>query len=503
MKKFDSENAGGPDNSVLSEPPEARKSLKGRAVRSGAWIFSSMGLVKLFNIIQTVILMRILLPEDFGRAAIALIIVHAAQVFSETGGESLLVQNKKVDRNILDTTWTIFIVRGFFIFALLFLISPIIADFFENRVTSSMIRVAATIFLVGGFNNVGTILLKRELYFRKLVLAQIVVTVLETFVVIMLAVILRSAWAIIGGHLMRGIFALIISYIIHPYRPSLYWGKNIAKRLFHFGKYILGSGVVSFFIDKGGDALVGKLLGSSQVGFYTLSYSISNLPATYLKNSLFRLTFPLYSRLQDKVLALREAYFKTFRIVRLLAFPAATILFVLAKEIIMTVFGEKWLPMLPALKILCIYGLLRSLLASGGSILVALGKPRIETAISAFQLAVMGILIYPLTSHYGILGTAIATLAGLGIVFFPGMVIRCHSIGLPFRRWLATLLVPVLASFAMALSIFALRVPLSEPGWFPLAAMAATGIISYSIVVLVLERNIVKEIYDILLIFKE
>jgi len=163
-----------------------------------------------------------------------------------------------------------------------------------------------------------------------------------------------------------------------------------------------------FLLVQGDDIFVGKLLGVTALGFYQLAYRISNMPATEITHVISQITFPAYSKLQDNIPKLRKAYLEVLQVTAFLSFPIAGLIFVLAPDFTRIFLGVKWMPMVPAMQVLAIFGVTRSIGATMGPILYSVGKPKIQTKISSIQLIVMAVIIYPLTSQWGILGASLA-----------------------------------------------------------------------------------------------
>jgi len=139
-----------------------------------------------------------------------------------------------------------------------------------------------------------------------------------------------------------------------------------------------------------------------------MAYRISNIPATEITHVISQVTFPAYSKLQDNISKLREAYLKVLQVTAFLSFPIAGLIFVLAPDFTRIFLGEKWMPMVPAMQVLCIFGATRSMGATMGPILYSVGKPKIQVKLSAIQLIAMVMIIYPLTIQLNILGASLA-----------------------------------------------------------------------------------------------
>ncbi|RLI00870.1 lipopolysaccharide biosynthesis protein, partial [Candidatus Bathyarchaeota archaeon] len=239
-------------------------------------------------------------------------------------------------------------------------------------------------------------------------------TLADFIVAVSAVLILRNVWALVFGLLAGNFARFVVSYFIHPYRPHLSSDLGKAKELFGFGKWILGSSILIFLLTQGDDIFVGKLLGATALGFYQMAYRISNIPATEITHVISQVTFPAYSKLQDNIPKLREAYLKVLQVTAFLSFPIAGLIFVLAPDFTKIFLGEKWMPMVPAMQVLAIFGVTRALNATNGPIFYALGNPRIGTKISFVQLIFLAIIIYPFTNVGKLIGISWAvTLANL------------------------------------------------------------------------------------------
>jgi len=385
--------------------------LSQRVVRGGFWVFALRIVDRLFKLVRTIVLARLLAPKDFGLFGIALLAMSALETFSQTGFQQALIQTKRDIRPYLDTTWTVQAIRGAALALILFGIGPYVAAFFGEPAAATLLRVLGLSMLFQGFANIGVVYFQKELEFHKQFVYQLSGTLVDLVVAITAALLLRSAWALIFGLLAANFVRMVVSYLIHPYRPRLRLEGAKAKELYGFGRWVLGSSMLVFLLTQGDDALVGKLLGATALAFYQMAYRISNMPATEYSHLIATVTFPAYSKLQDNLLKSKEAYLKALQLTAFLSIPIAGMIFVLAPEFTKIFLGEKWLPMVPAMQVLALYGGLRAIGATTGVVFMALGKPDIMTKIQIGQLVLLAILIYPLTMRWGILGASIAVTA--------------------------------------------------------------------------------------------
>ncbi|MCK5611738.1 lipopolysaccharide biosynthesis protein [Candidatus Pacearchaeota archaeon] len=411
-------------------PPE--KSLSQRAITSGAWVFLLRVIQQLFSLARLMILARILAPHDFGLMGIALLSMATLETFSQTGFQQALIQKKHDIKPYLDTAWSFLILRGVILFAILYLIAPYAATFFDAPEAKPIIQVIGLSVIFQAFTNIGVIHFQKELEFNKQFIYQLSGTLIDFIVAIVAVLILGNIWALVFGLLAGNVAMLITSYLIHPYRPHLNFNIGKAKELIGYGKWILGSSVLVFLVTQGDDILVGKLLGVTALGFYQMAYRISNLPATQITHVISQVSFPVYSKIQDDIPRLRAAYLNFLQLTALISFPIAGLIFVLAPDFTMIFLGEKWMPIVPAMQILVFAGLIRSIMATTGPIFQAIGQPKIETRWQIVRLLILVVLIYPFIIKWGILGASIIVLLStlISTIGFSYHVINITKCGL-------------------------------------------------------------------------
>jgi len=403
---------------IISNLKTPGGTLSQRVVKSGFWVFFLRIINRGFSLIRLIILARILSPNDFGLMGIALLTMSTLETFSQTGFQQALIQKKEDIKSYLNSAWTVLILRGFILFIILYFIAPYAAIFFNSPEAKPIIRVIGFAILFQAFTNIGITYFKKELEFSKEFIYQFSGTLADFVVAISAVLILRNVWALVLGLLAGNMVRCFVSYFIHPYRPRLSKDLGKAKELFGFGKWILGSSVLVFLITQGDDIFVGKLLGVTALGYYQLAYRISNMPATEITHVISQVTFPAYSKLQDNIPKLREAYLKVLQVTAFLSFPIAGLIFILAPDFTKIFLGEKWMPMVPAMMVLVWWGVIRGLVGAMSPVFMSIGRPKIVTKMQFYQSVLLILLIYPLTVHWNILGASVAVFLSALAMFF-------------------------------------------------------------------------------------
>jgi len=462
--------------------------LRARVVSGGIWVFALRITDRLFALARTIILARVLAPVDFGVFGIALLAMSALETFSQTGFNAALIQKKEDTKPYLDTAWTVQAIRGVLLALFLFAIAGYVAAFFDASAAKRILQVIALSVLLRGFTNIGVVYFQKELEFRRQFLYQLSGTFADMTVAISMALLLRSVWALALGLLAGALVRMVMSYFIHPYRPRLSSDRQQFKELFGFGRWVLGSSILVFIVTQGDDIFVGKLLGVTALGFYQLAYRLSNMPATEITHIVSQLTFPAYSKLQDRLPRLQEAYLKVLQVTTFLSVPIAGLIFVLAPDFTRIFLGQKWMPMVLAMQVLVLAGLVRSIMATTGPIFLAVAKPEIETRFQVIRFIVLAASIYPLTLQWGIVGTSIAVFLStltstVGFVFMVLRITRCRR-----REFAMLITLPLIAVLLMVLVLFGLKLVSGEVGSLGFFALAGAGSLTYLSVIYVLDR---------------
>jgi len=383
-------------------------SLKNKTIHGILWVSLSNILLKFVNFTITVILARLLEPSDFGLVAIALIVVNFFEIFRDLGIGPALIHRKEDQDIAADTAFYIFPAVAFIFYAVSYFIAPAAAVFFREEELGILIRVLSLTFVIWSFGNLPRTLLTKDLEFKKLVIPQLLPKISYGAVAIVMALQGYGVWSLVGGRLVLEFMSVITIWKALDWRPSLRFDKIIALELFSYGKYVISAILIIFMISVIDITFIGRLLGSHELGYYSIAFGISGLFTFQLSIMVSKVMFPAFSKIKDDMDKMGSAYLKTLRYLSIIAFPAAFGIISVAWYFIKVVYGDKWLPAVVVLQVLCLYGLNKALLKITEILYLADGKPGIMTKINLCQFIIMLILIYPLTLRYGIIGTGIA-----------------------------------------------------------------------------------------------
>jgi PST family polysaccharide transporter/lipopolysaccharide exporter len=226
--------------------------------------------------------------------------------------------------------------------------------------------------------------------------------------------------------------ALIVSWLmVRPSFARVSW--NRFKELYGYGKWVTVGTFMSWLNDQGDDFLVSKVLGPQSLGLYQTAYKISNLPTTEGAGLIYQIIFPIFATIQNDMVRLKRGLIKALTLTFSLSLLFALFVYLSAPFLVGWLLGEAWLPMVPALNVLLLFGISRPLISVSSALFDAVGKPQIATYMNLIKLTTLVLLVWPLTHYFGIVGTAWAVVAAQ-LAAYPWYFKRLSSYFKPVTR---------------------------------------------------------------------
>jgi len=452
-----------------------KDSLNQRILHSGFWASFLNVSDRSFQIIRLIILARLLSPSDFGLLGLALLTMQILNQFTNLGIDAALIQRQDEIKSYLDTVWLLKISRGFVVFVVLIISSPIVSEFFGEPQLKWVLPALAAGVIIRSFANPAIVYFQRELEFQKQFVYQMSGTVVDFIIAIVFAIRFHSVWALVFGILGGRLTRLAISYLISDYRPALRFDRKAASDLLQFGKWMWATGLVVLIATSGDDAFVGWYLPAAALGLYQLAFRLSNTPATEVTHVISSVMFPAYSKIQDNQDRLRSSFRRTIRVVVSLTTPMALGILVIASPFTQVFLGSQWMAMVPTMQVVAIAGLVRSILATGGALFQGVGLPEWDFRMNLIRASTIILTLWPLTSRWEIAGTAVSITLGL-LSTIPIWVYKSSDItGLLIKDYVYEILIPVGSSLLMAYVVSIVV----EPTILRLIVSVITGIIIY------------------------
>ncbi|MBL7069010.1 MAG: MOP flippase family protein [Candidatus Omnitrophica bacterium] len=431
--------------------------LKQQTARGVKWLVGASFIEKTLSLGTTVILARILSPSIFGLFALAFVAINGLNLFKSMGFDSALIQRKDDIDKAANTAFFIIPLLGCILFLILYITTPFIGKFFNNHDVVPVLRALGLIFIINCIGLVPKALLKKEMRFAKVAFSELIGALGFSVVAIFLALGGYGVWSLVGGYLFKTLILTCAIWYFSKWRPNWRFNIKIARQMFHFGKFVfLGS--LAFFLRMNLDKIfIGRLLGVAVLGIYALAFNISNILVEYFSNKIDQVIFPAYSKKQNDDNALKRSYLDILKTVSFIALPLTFCVYLLRTELVQTIYGHKWIDVIPVIQILIWSGLFRIFTTSAGALFMAKGKPRYGFWLSSLQVLIFLILIAPFSKLFGIKGVAIVvTLAALIHVFLIMFLLK-RLISMRITEMFLRIKVPFLATLMMSFVVLLAR----------------------------------------------
>jgi PST family polysaccharide transporter len=403
----------------------------GREMAKGAaWMVGMRLAVRGIGLISTVILARLLRPEDFGLVALASAFVGMIDVLSNFSFDIALIREGQAGRSHYDTVFTLSIVRGVLMALGLAIFAEPAGEFFHDSRVAFIVYFFAAGTVLESLQNVGIVNFRKDMTFG-LEFAFTTATKLVSFVVtITVALVWRQYWALVAGILAGKLAGLALSYALHPYRPRL--SLKEWRELFHFSKWLLVTNLALFLSNRLDAFIIGRMSGPRVLGLYDISLEIVSLPTAELVAPIQRALYPGYAKIAGNTSDLAKYFLSIFAVIFAFALPAGLGIALLATPIVRLFLGSAWLDSVPLIQVLAFMGIFYIGASNSTSILWALGKSRAVSFITIAKLACLGPLLVAGISYGGAKGAAYAVVAAalVNLVLAVGATLRALSLSL-------------------------------------------------------------------------
>ena len=438
---------------------------------------------------STVILARLLLPSDFGLVALAVSMIALLDVIGELSVELVLIQKQTAERWHYDTAWTLNIIKGLVLAAVLVGISVPAAGFFGEPRVTAVVNWLAIAVVLAGFENIGVVNFRKDLQFHREFTYLTTGRVAATVITVAWAVAAPGPAALIAGTIARRLILLALSFSLQSYRPRL--SLQAFGELFRFSRWVMLENILNAVRQRSSNLIIGRVAGAQALGLYALAYDVALMASSEIEQPIRRAVFPGYAKIASDPALLRRAFLDVFGMIAMLAAPLAAGMGLIAPVLVPLFLGPKWLESIPLIQILSLFGLV--VVFGGGPRLIylAVNKPYVATLVSAVDAA----LLVPLTVvgavAWGVTGVAWAMVITASVTWLTSMwfVMKLLDVGvgqIGARLWRV-----VLAVLGMAASVRAIIAywpaghGVAAEGTL-LALCVATGGFAYAMVLVVM-----------------
>lgn len=305
-----------------------------------------------------IVLARVLSPTDFGLIGMLTVFIAVSQSFVDSGFASALIRKKNCTIADFSTVFYFNLAVSIFVFGILYLAAPTIAAFFEEPQLKDLLRVLGLGLILNAAGLIQRTIFTKEVNFKVQTQVSLIASVVSGAIAITMAYKGYGVWSLVALTLLRfGVNSLVI-WVKSSWRPSWIFSVKSFKELFGFGSKLLLSGLLNTAYRNVYYVVIGKYFSAAELGFYTKASEFKKLPSTNLNSVISRVSYPILANLQDNPIALKNGYVKLIRTTMFLSFLLMLGMSAVARDLLLVLIGDAWLPAVPYLQLLCFVGML-------------------------------------------------------------------------------------------------------------------------------------------------
>jgi len=406
--------------------------------------------------IVTIVLARILLPEEFGLIVLVTIFIGIAGVFVQSGFNTALIQKKNVDEVDFSSVFYLSLVVAGLLYIFLFYTAPLVANFFEEPELEPVLRVLSFTLFFGAVNSIQIAVVARKMQFKKLFFSSLGAIIISGTVGLVMAYTGFGVWALVGQQLSNQLMVMVILWFTVKWRPKLVFSLERIKNLFSFGWKLLVSGLLDILYTNSQSLFIGKMFSPEILGFYNRGEQFPNLIVSNIDGSIQSVMLPTLSSHQEDRQRVKEIVRRSIVTSSFVIFPMMVGMAVIAEPLVKILLTEKWLPAIPFLQIFCASYALWPIHTANLQAINALGRSDIFLKLEIAK-KIFGLIILAVSMPFGVYAMAIGVLITGIIATFINTYPNLKLIDYSFQEQWKDILPSLLLSLLMGIVVYSIQ----------------------------------------------
>jgi O-antigen/teichoic acid export membrane protein len=380
-------------------------SLKEKGIYGILWAFGQQFGTQIIHFIVQIILARVLMPEQFGLIGMLVVFVSLGNSLVDSGMSSSLIRTHDADERDFSSVFFINVTFSIILYFVLFFSSSHIANFFKEPILADILKLYCLTFIIKAISSIQYVRLIIQMDFKRQAILQLPSLAISSVVGLVLAYNGYGVWSLVWLQLANVTLESVLIWFQVKWRPSLIFDWTRLKHHFNFGYKLTLSGIIDTIYSNIYNIIIGKYFSASLLGYYTRADAIKQLPVNNISSALKKVTYPLFSSIQDDDNRLKRVYKRLIQQVLFWIAPVMVIAVVLGEPLFRFLMTEKWLPAVPYFQILCLSGIIYPLHAYNLNILNVKGRSDLFLKLEIIKKAIItiGLIIAVPFGIYGLL----------------------------------------------------------------------------------------------------
>lgn len=467
-------------------------SLKAKATSGIIWNAVDKFTAQAGQFVVSVVLARLLMPEDFGLIGMLSIFIVISQTFIDSGMGTGLIQ--KQDRNEADFS-TVFIFNftvSLLFYLILFFTAPLIAAFYDMPRLVVLTRVLSLGIIINSLTVVQHTKLIIDIDFKTIAIVNVVSVFIAGVVAIFFAYGGWGVWALVVQRILTSIISAIMFWLLNRWKVSLVFSKQSFKQLFGFGSKLLFQGLYARLLWEAYNIFIGKVYSASELGYYTRGKTFADVTSGTVTLILHQVTFPILASLQNDKERLVSVYSRLIRMASFIVLPVMTMLALIAEPLVIILLTDKWIPVIVLLQWLSFARIVHPISVINLNILKAVGRSDLFLKVDISNLPIM-IIVLIITVPMGVKAIVIGHAITSAISFFIYAYMPGKMFGYGAIKQLRDMLPVIFATAVMATGVLLLNLAVDSL-WIKLIGGSITGALIYLAVCYFLKLEELNEI---------
>lgn len=382
--------------------------IKTKSIRAvmalGAGTFAGRGL----RFIRNMIIARILAPDQIGIMVIVMSLSMGLEAFTEVGVKQSVIQNKEGSNDrYLNVAWWMQVTRAICLYIIASLLAPWLSSFYDYPELSKMLRVAFIAIALRGFVSPRAAVLEKEYKFGRVVFLVQGSAVLGAIISVVMALIMRSVWALVIGFVIETAIYCIFSFVLVPFVPRFEIDRSSLVELVRYARRMFGLPVLTAVSFYAPNLILGKVVSKELTGLYGFAAMFCFIATDFYLRTIAPVLLPAFSEKQDDNRALCRGVLHTAKWTSIFVIPLAAFIACCSSKLLLVAYGPKYATMSIPLAVLCIQIVIRNQIVCLSGLYLAIGQPHLQRRFATIRaLTILG-LGYHSVVLYGPLGIAV------------------------------------------------------------------------------------------------
>lgn len=422
------------------------------------WSYGERIMAQLVSLIVSIVLARLLDPENYGVISIVMIFITLCDAIVTGGFGNAIVQKKDADELDVNTMLICSMATSAVLYIILFVSAPLIADFYQMEIIRPILRVLGLRLLISGVNSIQRAWIQKRMLFKRFFISTSFGTIISAVVGISMAYTGAGVWALVGQYLTNSFIDTVVLFITNDWRPKLQFSFNRAKQMLSYGWKVLLTTVVYTIEGDLRSLIIGKKFGSADLAYYDQGKKFPNLLVSNINISISNVMFPALSQCQDDQVRLKRMCRRAVKTGIYLLAPLLIGLAGVADTFVIAILSEKWAPCIPYLRILTLAFLVRPFATTCQQSILSVGRSDIILKIVVVvNIVAIGILFWAVFGMESVLLVAYSTLIAEIVSLGMFMYFENKIIGYTYKEQLQDILPGIVLSVCMGILVYLIR----------------------------------------------